>query len=93
MTFYRASRLQFIRIIERGNSITDGYHKNNCWKPLFDNIRRKRSSAGLCSVKLHHEKARSYETNDTQIFLQEGEEEIMIISHPLYSPGYAPLDF
>ena len=61
MIFFRTTELDFIHMIESGNSITGGYYKNNCLKPLFSSIRRKRFNDGLRGVRLHDNNARCHD--------------------------------
>ena len=78
-------------MIESDNSIIGDYYKDNCLKSLFNSIRRKRSNAGLCGVKLHHDNARPPQTNGIKTFLQE--ERVMIIRHSSSSSNLARSDF
>ena len=66
---FRTTGSEFIHVIESDDSTTNDYNKNNCLKPLFNSIRRKRPNAGLCDVKLRHDNSRSHQTNDIKTFL------------------------
>jgi len=89
--FFRTTGPEFIHMIEKGNSISGDYYKNNCLTPLFNNIKRKRPICGLHGIKLHHDNARPHQTNDVKTFLQE--QGVMMMRHPPYSPDLAPADF
>ena len=91
VVIFQTAGSTFIHMIESRNSITGAYYKNNCLKPLFDNIRRQRSKSGLHAIKMHHDNARAHQTKDIQIFLQE--QGVMVMAHPPYSPDLAPSDF
>ena len=91
VVFFRTTGSAFIHMIESRNSITGAYYKNNCLKPLFDNIRRQRPKSGLHAIKMHHDNARVHQTKHIQIFLQE--QGVMVMAHPPYSPDLAPSDF
>ena len=69
LIFFLTTGSACIHMIESQNSITGAYYKNNCLKPLFDNIRRQRPKSGLHAIKMHHDNARVHQTKDIQIFL------------------------
>ena len=83
--FFRTTGLEFIHMIESGNSITDDYYKNNCLKSLLKSIRRETSLPG---VKLHRDNTRLHQTNDIKTFLQQ--ERVMIKCHPPYAHNLIP---
>ena len=81
--FFRSTGPEFIHTIETGNTISGDFHKNYCLKCLFDNIKRKRPSSGLRGLKLHHNNARSHQTNDVKASLQE--QGMMLMRQPPHS--------
>ena len=90
VVFFRTTRSAFIHMIESRNSIAGAYYKNNCLKPLFDNIRRQRPKSGLHAIKMHHDNARVHQTKDIQIFLQE--QGVMVMTHPPHPLDLASSD-
>jgi histone-lysine N-methyltransferase SETMAR len=89
--FFRTTGPEIIHMLERGDSITGDYYKDNCLKPLSDNIKRRRPKSGLHAIKLHHYNARPHQTNDIKIFLQQ--QGVTVMPHPPSSPDLVPWDF
>ncbi|CAF5055852.1 unnamed protein product, partial [Rotaria sp. Silwood1] len=89
--FFRTTGPEFIHMLERGDSISGDYYKDNCLEPLFDKIKQRRPKSGLHAIKLHHDNAKPHQTNAIKIFLQQ--QEVMLMPHPPYSPDLAPSDF
>ena len=91
VVFFRTTGSAFVHMIESRNSITGAYDKNNCLKPLFDNIRRQRPKSGLHAIKMYNDNTGVHQTKDIQIFLQE--QGVMVMAHPPYSSELTPSDF
>ena len=89
--FFRTTGVEYIHMVERGDTISSAYYKKNCLEPLFNNIKQRRPKSGLHAIKMHHDNARPHQTNETREFLQE--QGIMVMRHPPYSPDLAPSDF
>jgi hypothetical protein len=58
-------------MIDSGNSITGDYYKDNCLKPLFNNIRGQRPKIDLHDIKLHHDNGKLYQTKYIKMFLED----------------------
>ena len=91
VVFCRRTGPESIHMIDRGDTISGAYYRNNCLEPLFHNIRRRRPKYGLHAIKLHHDNASVHQTNDIKTFLQE--QGVMVMSHPPYSLELTPSDF
>ncbi len=78
-------------MLERGDSISGDYYKDNCLESLFDNIKQRRPKSDLHAIKLHHDNAKPHQTKNIKIFLQQ--QGVMLMPHPPYSPDLAPSDF
>ena len=57
-------------MLERGDSISSDYYKDNCLEPLFDNIKQRRAKSALPTIKWHHDNAKPRQTKDIKMFLQ-----------------------
>ena len=66
VVFFRTTGSAFIHMIESQNSITGAYYKNNCLKPLFDNIPRQRPKSGSHVIKMHYDNGRVHQTKHIQ---------------------------
>lgn len=91
VVFFRTTGVEFIHMVEAGNSISGTYYKDNCLEPLFDNIRQRRPKSGLHGIKLHHGNAKPHQAKHIKEFLQQ--QGVIIMPHPPYSPDLAPSDF
>lgn len=91
VVFFRTTGIEFIHMVESGDSISGAYYKENCLEPLFDNIRRRRPKSGLHAIKLHHDNAKPHQTKDIKEFLQQ--QGVTLMPHPQYSPDLAASDF
>lgn len=89
--FFRTTGIEFIHMVEFGNSVSAAYYMDNCLEPLFDNLRRRRPKSGLHAIKLHHDNAKPHQAKDTKEFLQQ--QGVITMPHPSYSPDLAPSDF
>ena len=78
-------------MLERGESISTDYYKDNCLESLFDNIKQRRPKSGLHAIRLHYDNVKSHQTKDIQIFLEQ--QGAMLMPHPPCSPDLAPSDF
>ena len=77
--FFRTTGPELFHMVESGNSITGAYYKDNCRKPLFNNIIRQRPNCGKHAIKLHHDNTSSRQTKDIKTFLQDNQKIISVI--------------
>ena len=91
VVFFWTTGPEFIHMVNSGNSITGDYYQEFCLKPLLNNIKRKRSRSGLHGIKLYHDNARPHQKTSVKDFL--GEQGVLVMRHPPYSPDLAPSDF
>ena len=89
--FFRTSGTDLIHMTELGDSVTGAYYKDECLRPLFDGIRRRRPKSGVCGMKLHHDNARVHHARAVTEFLQQ--QGVIRMLHPSYSPDLSPSDF
>lgn len=71
--FFRTTGPEFIHMLERGASISGDYYKDNCFQPLFDNIKQRRPKSGLHAIKLHHDNAKPHQTKILKYFFNNKE--------------------
>ena len=63
MIFFRSMELELIHMIEPGHSIPSAYYKNFL-ESLLKTIQRQKPKSNLHTIKLHHDNAKSYHSND-----------------------------
>ena len=89
--FFRTTGPESIHLIECGKSITDDYYQEFCWKPLFNNIKRKRPRSSSHGLKLHHDNDRHHQKTSVRYFVEE--QGVLLMRRPPYSLDLVPSDF
>ncbi|CAF2977648.1 unnamed protein product [Rotaria sp. Silwood2] len=89
--FFKSNGPVLIHDVNEGKTIDHNYYIENCLKPVVKEIWKQRKSAGTKGIKLLQDNARPHIHSDVINYLTE--EDIIIMSHPPYSPDLAPCDY